>query len=118
MKSTRLVDKLIPVLLEDKMFLAISKPAGVDVGGFAEGLADGRVLEVHAVARFPLAPPPLDLLVIGLGNNCLCARRYHDTKYCKHGRAERKGMEAMDGHPDSIGSDDRILTAWARTVRS
>ncbi|MCH8146842.1 MAG: class I SAM-dependent methyltransferase [Planctomycetes bacterium] len=41
MKSTRLVDKLIPVLFEDDIFLAVSKPSGVDVGGSAEGHANG-----------------------------------------------------------------------------
>ncbi|MCH7925794.1 MAG: hypothetical protein IIC51_09705 [Planctomycetes bacterium] len=30
MKATQLVDKLIPVLFEDKSFLAVSKPAGLD----------------------------------------------------------------------------------------
>ena len=41
MKSTRLVDKLIPVLFEDKSLLAVSKPAGVDVGASAEGSTNG-----------------------------------------------------------------------------
>ena len=47
MKSTQLVDQLIPILFEDKSLLAISKPAGVDVGGSAEGTSNG-VAEILA----------------------------------------------------------------------
>ncbi|MCH7993901.1 MAG: class I SAM-dependent methyltransferase, partial [Planctomycetes bacterium] len=41
MKATQLVDKLIPVLFEDKSFLAVSKPAGLDVGGSEEASKNG-----------------------------------------------------------------------------
>jgi len=43
MKPPPLIQRLIPILYEDEQFLAIGKPAGVDVGGLPDEQATGLV---------------------------------------------------------------------------
>ncbi len=49
MKAHPLFAKLIPILYEDESFLALGKPAGVDVGGAPSGQADGLIELVKTI---------------------------------------------------------------------